>query len=250
MASNNNNHHHNNSSEGALPRKQVRFSFESSSIVTFRRYNQTSMDKSRSWLSKQVMMLHADTNDDECFQDRDRYRIKRDLTRLFDCPVEDRIEILIRLNRDHFHLRGLERRVCQEHGNRMSRMKRESVQAVLTLQHQQRIHHNHQQQLGTQEDKALQLAVVSQERSQGARVLARLLAISDQQVLRDLDNDKQEQHAPPCKVKSEPSKSPRFRLSSHKMRMTLRHSDTAPSRLTSLLWWNPNRSVQPELHYY
>lgn len=127
-----------------------------------------------------------------------------DLYTLFDCPMQERIAFLVRLNQDNSNsVRGLERHVCKKHKVKLHCIKKGCIQAVLDLQETHR----------GDENLANQLKEVSEKHSRTARVFARLLAMADERVL-------QEEQA------AETQRQPRSKSDSSAVATTMRSGNT------------------------
>ncbi|CAB9501536.1 expressed unknown protein [Seminavis robusta] len=201
-------------------RRQVRFSDEIVTITFKRQRNSESRWISRQHLQKLSKNVHGDA--EEC--KRKMPHTDEELSRIFDIPVRERIDLLVRLNSQNDEeeedcIRGLERHVSANHRTRIRGIQQESIIAVLSLQEQLKA-------AGAKPD-ALQeeLATVSDEMTRNARVFARLLGLSDQRVIQELQLQQQQQ--PPHRKSSASSNVvPKRRISD----LLKRHSYTAVVR--------------------
>jgi len=110
------------------------------------------------------------------------------LSTVFDIGVQERIEYLVQLNQKIQNIRGLERHVSRTHRDNLFVIQKGSIQAVLNAQNEVR-----RAGLDGTEFMCHQLAHKSEEISHGAKVYARLLAMADRRVAKELEQEQEEQ---------------------------------------------------------
>lgn len=101
------------------------------------------------------------------------------LDAIFDCSHEERMVILITLHQDAEEARGLERCINSQHNEQRTFMRKRVIESVLDQQ---------QEQVKTgrpYEERAETLAWTAEERSYQARVFARIVAMVDEQIIKE-----------------------------------------------------------------